>query len=33
MIVKAMITATTTLTCGSCWPSLIFPKIQSGRVF
>jgi len=33
MIVRSMITATTTLTFGSCRPSLILPKIQSGRVF
>ena len=33
MTVSRMTTDTTAFTSGSCWPSRIAPKIQSGRVF
>ena len=32
MIVTSTIRKTTTLTCGSCWPRRIWPKIQIGSV-
>src|SRR5205085_3277961 len=32
-IVTARIRKTTTFTCGNCWPSRIWPKIQIGSVF
>ena len=33
MMVIAITNSTTTLTCGSCWPRRMLPKIQSGSVF